>query len=246
MKEKIIVAAVQMKVLSASNNLPEILNYIKKASTEKADIICFPECSFNPNTDNPSSAKDLLPIQENCKNGNIFAIINGYFKDKRKNIYNRSYLINNKGKILGHYDKIHLWINEIKDVTPGKKEKIFDTPLGKIGMCICWDIFFPAFLEKLREGGAELVFCPSYWKDDFGKETKFVESAPVVMAYQYMQYFVFCNALLSKTGITQIAAPWGSAKKIKFKEGMIVANLYADRLKRLKKNFKKAFWEKTF
>lgn len=245
MKEKITVAAVQMKVLSANNNLPQILNYIKKASELKADIVCFPECLFNPNTDKPSLKSDLLPIQEECKNRNIFAVINGYFKEKNDNVYNRSYLINNKGKILGYYDKIHLWINEINSITPGKKEKVFDTSLGKIGMCICWDIFFPSFLEKLREKGAEIIFCPAYWADDFGKETKFVERAPTVLAYQYMQYFIFCNALLSKTGITQIAAPWGDIKKIKFKEGIIVANLYANRLKRLKKNFKKVFWEKN-
>lgn len=245
MKEKIRVAAVQMKVLSAENNLNQILNYIKKASEKNADIICFPECSFNLNTDKPRQRKDLIPIQKECKSGNIFSIINGYFKDENNLVYNRSYLIDNKGKFVGHYDKIHLWMNEIASVTPGKKVKVFDTPLGKIGMCICWDIFFPNFLEKLREKSSELIFCPSYWMDDFGKETKFVEYAPTVLAYQYMQYFIFCNALLSNTGITQIASPWGTVKKIKFKEGMIISNLYANRIERIKKNFKKAFWEKN-
>lgn len=244
MKQKVIISAVQMKVLSAKKNLPKILNYIKKAADLKSNIVCFPECVFNPNSSKPSIEQDLDPIKKACKDNNIFAIINGYFKEN-KDVYNRNYIINNQGKVIGYYDKIHPWLVEIGLIKPGKQVKVFNTPFGKIGTCICWDIFFPSIFENLKKKGAEIIFCPSYWTDDVKTESNFIESVPVVMAYHYMSFFIFSNALFkSRTSITQIAGPWGNIAKIKFKEGIITAVLYSNRLKRFKKHFKPAFWER--
>jgi len=241
MKSKLTISLVQMKILSTKKNLPKVLNYIKRA--KKSDIICFPELVFGGKK--AHTEKKLIQIQQACKSGKIFAIINGYFKDKNKK-YNRTYIIDNKGKIAGSYDKIFLWINE-EDIAQGRQVKVFKTNLGKIGLCTCWDVFFPEIFKKLKQRGAEIIFCPSYWPDNFRKEAKYVEYMPVVIAYTYMTYFVYCNALFkAKTSISQIAAPWGEIKKIKHKEGIITATIYPERLKRFKKHFVKGFYERTY
>ncbi len=247
MKPKVTVSVAQMKVLSAQRNLPKILHYIRKAARHGADIICLPEGSFNLNHRKPSLESDLLRVKEKCKKENIFAIINGYFEAKSGDVRNRTYLIGNRGKILGFYDKIHLWTTEVNKVKRGNLVKVINTSLGKIGLCTCWDLFFPKMFEKLKNKGAEIIFCPSYWKDEFiGKESSFLEYAPTVMAYQNMCFFVYCNARLrGTTSVSKIAAPWGELATIKSKERMITAKLYCQRLKRFRNHFKTVFWERN-
>lgn len=245
MKSKLIVSAVQMRISSAKKNLFKILKYIKIASKLNSDIICFPECAFNPDFKKPSLEKNLIPVQNFSKKWKIFTVINGYFREKNKNIYNRTYLIDNKGKIVGFYDKIYLWKTELNKINRGKIIKVFSTPLGKIGFLICWDLFFPEIFEKLRNKGAEIIFCSSYWKGN-KKETKFLDYLPTVVAYQYMCFFVYCNAFSkSGTSISQIAAPWGELVKIKGNEGIITAKLYYRRLKKFKEKFKNVLYERN-
>jgi predicted amidohydrolase len=244
MKSKVKISAVQMKILSAKTNLPKILDYIRKAAMIRSDIICFPECSFNPNCRKPSLEKDLAVIQKECKLRGIYAIMNGYFRDKNGDVYNRTYLIDNNGKILGFYDKIYLWKTEInKIIKRGKDVKVVETSLGRIGFCTCWDLFFPDIFEKLKQQGAEIIFCPSYWNDNLKKESKFLEYTPTVLAYLYMVFFVYCNSFLKgETSISQIAAPWGELAEVKYKEEMISANLYSNRLNKLKNHFNSVLW----
>lgn len=242
MKNKIKIAAVQMKVLSAKTNLPKILNYIELAGQAKVDIVGFPECSLNPSTKKPSSKKDLAVIQDACFKNAVHVIINGYFCENNK-VFNRTYVIDDNGEILDSYDKIYLWTTELGGVDRGDQVKVVETKFGKIGLCTCWDIFFPEMIGELKRQGAEIIFCPSYWNDNIKKESCFLESAPVTYAYLNMVYFVYCNALLKgKTSISQIASPWGKLSEIKYKEGMIAANIYNERLKRFKKHFENVLW----
>lgn len=237
------VSACQVKVLGPKKNKITILRYLKKAVKEKADIVCFPECIFS-NTKKPAKESDLKELQTFCKENQIMLIINGYFLDNKK-IYNRTYLIDKKGKILGYYDKIYLWASELKDITRGKDIKVIDTEFGKIGLCTCWDLFFPDLFKEMKKLGAEIVFCPSYWKDNLKGESNFVEYSSTVYAYLYMYYFVYVNCLLKgKISTTQISAPWGPMSKIQFKEGIITANLHTKRIIKFKNHFNKVLFER--
>lgn len=240
------VSAVQMRVLSRERNILKILSYIKKAEQERSNLILFPETSFGT-IRNPSEEKDLEVIKKSAKDNNIYVVINGYFKIKNK-IFNRSYLIDNFGKILGFYDKIYLWKPEVGKVNRGNKIKVFDTPIGKIGICICWDLFFPRIIEEMASKGAQIILCSSYWDNPLKKESRFIEYAPTVFAYENMNFFVYSNALFKgfrgETSKTQISAPWGEFAKINQKEGIISSELYFNKLNQFKKNFAPVFWEK--
>jgi len=232
-----------MKVISTKKNLPVVLSYIRKASHLHSDVICFPECSFNADVRKPSLEEDLLPIQKESKKGNISVVVNGYFREKDGNIYNRTYFIDNQGKILGCYDKIHPWANEIDKVKRGKTVKVINTPLGKIGFCTCWDLFFPDLFKKLKHKGAEIIFCPSYWIDNLKEEAEFLIAIPVVLSYQYMLFFVYCNAFFKgKPSVSQVSAPWGELAEIKEKRGMAIATLNPQKLKRFRRHLSGAFW----
>lgn len=83
---------------------------------------------------------------------------------------NVAYFIDNKGEILGNYIKKNLWgPTERAHIKSSQREPhvVIDTPLGKIGMLICWDMAFPEAFRELISQGAKIIiiptFCESFW-----------------------------------------------------------------------------------
>ena len=84
---------------------------------------------------------------------------------------NRGFVIDGGGEIRARYDKIHLfdvdlptgesW-RESASYQPGEKTVIVrDTPVGALGLTICYDVRFPALFAALAEGGAEVISVPA-------------------------------------------------------------------------------------
>ena len=86
-------------------------------------------------------------------------------------VYNRTYLFDNQGLVLGEYDKIHLFDVDVSDGTKeyresdtfcaGDKISVIDTPFGKLGLAICYDLRFPDLFRAMRLAGAELIALPA-------------------------------------------------------------------------------------
>ncbi len=86
-------------------------------------------------------------------------------------VYSRTYLFDNLGNVLGDYDKIHLFDVEVSDNTkeyresdtfcPGNKISVIDTPFGKLGLAICYDLRFPDLFRAMRLAGAEIIALPA-------------------------------------------------------------------------------------
>ncbi|EDQ00748.1 carbon-nitrogen hydrolase family protein [Shewanella benthica] len=86
-------------------------------------------------------------------------------------VYNRTYLFDNQGQVLGEYDKIHLFDVDVADGTKeyresdtfcaGDKISVIDTPFGKLGLAICYDLRFPDLFRAMRLAGAELIALPA-------------------------------------------------------------------------------------
>jgi predicted amidohydrolase len=76
-------------------------------------------------------------------------------------LYNTAVLIDRDGKLAGKYRKVSLPREEIEGgVTPGDDFPVFDTDFGRIGIMICWDVFFPEPARMLSLKGAEMIFMP--------------------------------------------------------------------------------------
>jgi len=85
-------------------------------------------------------------------------------------IINRGYMIDGSGAVIGSYDKIHLFDVDLADgatyresdtVSPGACAQLYDTPFGKIGHTICYDLRFPGLFRDLAQAGAEILCCPA-------------------------------------------------------------------------------------
>lgn len=80
------------------------------------------------------------------------------------NLYNSAVLIGPEG-IIGVYRKIHLFrpYGEDKIFAKGETLGLFETPLARIGVAICYDLRFPELFRLLVMGGAEVILVPASW-----------------------------------------------------------------------------------
>ena len=192
MKKKTTIGLIQIKV--SNNPITNIENSIKKikeAAKKNAKIICLPELFLSPyfcQTENHSKFKlaEKIPgpiTNTYCKLAKELSVILmiSLFEKKLTGFYhNTSIVINEKGKIISKYRKMH-----IPD-DPGYYEKFYFSPgdlgfkstktiYGKIGSLICWDQWFPEAARLTALKGAEILFYPTAigWhpkeKKKFGK-----------------------------------------------------------------------------
>ncbi len=192
MKKKTTIGLIQIKVSkNLITNIENSIKKIKEAAKKNAKIICLPELFLYPyfcQTENHSKFKlaEKIPgpiTNTYCKLAKELSVILmvSLFEKKLTGFYhNTSIVINEKGKIISKYRKMH-----IPD-DPGYYEKFYFSPgdlgfkstktrYGKIGSLICWDQWFPEAARLTALKGAEILFYPTAigWhpkeKKKFGK-----------------------------------------------------------------------------
>ncbi|WP_259767308.1 carbon-nitrogen hydrolase family protein, partial [Pseudomonas protegens] len=82
-----------------------------------------------------------------------------------------SLLVDDQGQIVARYDKLHLFdvdvadnrgrYRESDDYAHGDRVVVADTPVGRLGLTVCYDLRFPELYSELRAAGAELITAPS-------------------------------------------------------------------------------------
>ena len=178
--------------LNSSNNLKKNLEktskLIKKAVDVKSDFILTPEASSIMSLNKNELKKGfnngkrflLFRSQKLAKKYKKWILIgSAIVKNKKNQIVNRSILINSKGVIKGHYDKIHMFdvkLNnkekylESKTFKPGNKIKTFTLPWGKLGFSICFDLRFPNMYRAMSQKGCIFLSVPSAFTKTTGKK----------------------------------------------------------------------------
>ena len=225
------IAAAQIPITKKHiDNLHKILSYISKAAKKKVDIVCFPETSLVHSTNKKIlhgiNFKSILgKVQEACKKNKIHCIFSTNLLSNTK-IYNRAFLIDDKGNQLYSYDKANLWKSEKKKgVSKGTKNKVVSTKFGKIGIIICWDIAYPEYVQKLAKQGAWILFCPSYIIN-YKRELTSYEKIPLVRSFENSCFVVFNDAIAHNTvGYSYICSPQKILTQLRNKEGLLIADL---------------------
>ena len=192
MIKKVKIGIIQSKISdNIQKNINSAIKNIKKAASKKAKIICMPELflsNYFCQTESHSNFKlaEKIPGKTTkifcqlAKKLQIVLMISLFEKKTHGFYHNTSIVINEKGKILSKYRKMH-----IPD-DPGYYEKFYFTPgdlgfksvktkFGKIGPLICWDQWFPEAARLTALKGAQIIFYPTAigWhpkeKKKFGK-----------------------------------------------------------------------------
>ena len=176
MKEKFKIALAQItcKRADKKENLKKIENFVEKAKNQSADLVVFPELSLTgyvvrdqiyelAETIPGPSTQAIEKIAEKTQTYIVFGIPE-LSEKTQATIYNTAVLVGPKGYI-GKYRKMYLPTHSVFEekryFRPGYQAAAFDTEIGKIGLIICYDIFFPEVSRLTRLKGAQLIVCIS-------------------------------------------------------------------------------------
>ena len=169
------------------SNLERSERLIKKAVSQKANLIITPEVSskFSLNkkkllevATTMNNDSYLLGIKRLAKKYKKWILIGSLIIKNKKKLLNRSVLIDDKGKIKTFYDKIHMYdaklsksekYFESKTFRAGKNIKVVKLPWGKLGLSICYDLRFPNMYRKMSKKGAIFLSIPSAFTETTGK-----------------------------------------------------------------------------
>jgi len=165
-------AASQELVTDSVVILPECFAYFGGSDKGNADIA---EVLFGDETHRVQSK-----LAEIAKTFSIY-LVAGTFpivsdEDKVKPI---TLVYNPNGELIEHYQKIHLFDVDVADSTGSYREsdswqagssvKYFDTPWGRIGLAICYDLRFPGLFQQLAQAGCKAVVLPSAFTQRTGE-----------------------------------------------------------------------------
>jgi nitrilase len=177
------VAAIQMTSSHlVAENLAAAGEYLRQARDLGAEIACLPEnFSFLGLKD-----ADKLQVAETDGEGVVQAFLSNTARklkmwilggsinikgDSPKRVANASLLIDADGKRVARYDKMHLFdvtipgrneqYRESSHVVPGREVVVADTPVGRLGLSVCYDMRFPELYRELVARGAEWLAMPA-------------------------------------------------------------------------------------
>lgn len=190
MTEKVKVALIQMSSgADIAENITAAESMIRKAAAQGAQFILTPEntCHIRrPATEKLKSAKPakdhpvIVRFAELARELNVWIMagsISVLLPEEQK-ILNRSVLIDANGNIVAEYDKIHLFDVDLPTgevhresavVKPGERAVVAETPWGKVGMTICYDLRFAALFRTLAKAGASILTVPAAFTVPTGK-----------------------------------------------------------------------------
>jgi predicted amidohydrolase len=185
----ILAAAVQLS--SSSNtaaNLDAAETWIRRAAALGARLVVTPENTnhLGPHADKvrlaePLDGPTVSRLARLARELGITLVV-GSVNERSEDpgrCHNTSVVLGPDGTILGAYRKIHLFDVDVSDqvrfresdtVIPGDAVVVVDTPVGRLGLSICYDLRFPELYRALVERGAQILLVPSAFTLTTGKD----------------------------------------------------------------------------
>jgi nitrilase len=242
------VAAIQMASgPSVAANLSEAGRLISMAAAQGAKLVALPEyfaIMGNKDTDKVA-AKEVEgkgPIQkflgEMAKKHKVWLVggsvpLEASVPDK---VRNSCLVYDDKGKLVARYDKIHLFgldlgtehYREEKTIEPGDRVVVVDTPFGRLGLSVCYDLRFPELYRAM--GDVDLIVVPSAFTETTGKahweilvRARAIENLAYVIAPAQGGYHLSGR---ETHGNTMIVDPWGVVlDRLPRGSGVVLANV---------------------
>ena len=253
------VAAIQMASSpSVAANLVEAKRLIEMAVEQGARLVVLPEyfCIMG------LKDTDKVAISEKHNDGPIQHFLSKTAKafkiwivagsvpmqsNQPKKIRNSCLVYSEKGDQVARYDKIHLFgldmgtehYHEENTIEPGDSVVAIDTPFGRIGLAICYDLRFPELFRAMGE--VDMIVLPSAFTETTGKahwetlvRARAIENICYVVASAQGGYHLSGR---ETHGNSMIVDPWGVVlDRLPRGSGIVIANINRNYIKNLRQS----------
>ena len=259
-----VVAAVQMASgPNVTANLEEAEKLIKTAVQQEAKLVVLPENFAIMGM----TEVDKVAIAETAGEGPIqqflsqqaskhgIWIVGGTVPIESSamgKVYSTSLLYNDCGDMIARYDKIHLFdvmledsnesYNESETIESGNDVVVVDTPFGKLGMAICYDLRFPELFRAMADVGMEICVLPSAFTNLTGRAHW--ESLLRARAIENLCYMIapdqggYHKNGRETYGDSMIVDPWGVVlNRLPHGTGVVVSDVDLEKLRKTRQNF---------
>lgn len=250
-------AAVQMcSSADVDENLQQASKWIAEAAENKASLVVLPEMFAIMGM----NANDKILIREARGEGKIQSFLARMAREHRiwivggtipliskqeNKVMAASLVYDDHGKLVAHYDKMHLFdvvlsseeqYRESDTITAGNKIVTVDSPVGKLGLAVCYDVRFPELFRCLSDEGVEVIALPSAFTVPTGKA-----HWEILVRARAIENFCYVIAAAQggnhvngrKTwGHSMIVAPWGNVLAVldDDKPGIIYAEMQNEKI----------------
>jgi apolipoprotein N-acyltransferase len=156
-----------------------------------------------------------------CRTNQKFLIVGGKDSSPGTNYYNTAFVISTNGEVVFKQVK-SVPIQFFKDGLPAPEQKLWDSPWGKIGICICYDLCYTRVTDELVRQGAQMIIAPTMDVADWGRHQHELHArvAPVRAAEYGIPIFRLASSGISqgvnKSGRVQSSAPFPGAGEMIF------------------------------
>jgi len=184
-----LIAATQMTSgADKAKNLETAARLVRKAAKLGAQLIGLPEnfAWMGPEPERDANSEDLdgptlAHISQLARELSV-TVLGGSVLERgapQGRLYNTSVLFGPDGQRLAVYRKIHLFDVEVGDgqryresaaVAPGEEIVVADSPAGKVGLSVCYDLRFPELYRRHADAGAVLLTVPAAFTLATGKD----------------------------------------------------------------------------
>ena len=222
MKNRFKIALAQTSSVQArkTENLEKIERAVMKAKKHRAELVVFPELSLTGYVlrDQIYELAEKIPgpstrVIEGLARKNGIYIVFGMPELSEKTqatLYNTAVLIGPEG-FIGKYRKMYLPTHSVFEekryFRPGYQISALDTKLGKIGLIICYDIYFPEVVRLTRLRGAQLIVCISASP---AVRRTFFETLTMARAIENTAFLAYVNLVGVEDGLQF----WGGSRLV--------------------------------
>ncbi|WP_315927613.1 nitrilase-related carbon-nitrogen hydrolase [Mesorhizobium sp. SP-1A] len=208
-------------------NRTRTLRLVEEAAGRGANLVVLPELAVSGYTlrgeilfaaAEPLDGPTLRAWTDAAQKHSLL-IAGGFCEVEGDRLFNSAVLVGPQGMLL-HYRKLHLFDREKLVFARGDKGlEVVDTSIGRIGMCVCYDLRFVEVMRALALAGADIVAVPTAWVGGFDKVPRdgdglIGQARGAIVQANLNQTYVVC------------ASQGGSADEINFLGSSLICDPY--------------------
>ncbi len=175
-RARLAVAQYEPRIGEVEHNRTEAVRWARAAASAGADLVVLPELAssgytFESVTEAAAVAEDPIAgpfvsaLLDVARESGIH-IVTGLDERDGDVCHNSAVLLGPAG-VLAAYRKLHLFFDEQSWFEPGTDLPVVSLPFGRVGMIICYDLWFPEAVRALALAGADIVAVPTNWVASF-------------------------------------------------------------------------------